>query len=178
MDGAYCRLFMPEDVVILANPTGCLNDMCINGCIRLLLSLIKPSDSDHFAIFSTHDLLRIQHDACDDSLWRGTRHTMFWSKDTWIIPIHRSSSPVGHWVLCIADFPHRELRLFDSLAEEKRWPADVQVRTYVPRCSQQTQSSWRRTLGDSTKGHILVIRLIYCTLYAPGRFNERTYISY
>ena len=40
--------------------------------------------------------------------------------------------------------------------------------------SQQTQSSWRRTLGDSMKGHILVIRLMYCTLYAPGRFNERT----
>ena len=129
--GMDCRLFTPEDVVILANPTGCLNDVCINGCIRLLFSLIKPSDSDRFAIFSTHDLLRIQHDACDDSLWRGTRHTMFWSKDTWIIPIHRSSSPVGHWVLCIAHFPHRELRLFDSLAEEKRWPADVQVRTYV-----------------------------------------------
>ena len=128
--GMDCRLFTPEDVVILANPTGCLNDVCINGCIRLLFSLIKPSGADHFAIFSTHDLLRIQHDACDDSLWRGTRHAMFWSKDTWIIPIHRSS-PVGHWVLCIAHFPRRELRLFDSLAEEKRWPADVQVRTYV-----------------------------------------------
>ena len=40
--------------------------------------------------------------------------------------------------------------------------------------SQQTQSSWRWILGDSTKGHILVIRLMYCTLYALGRFNKRT----
>ncbi|KIM68029.1 hypothetical protein SCLCIDRAFT_20492 [Scleroderma citrinum Foug A] len=50
---------------------------------------------------------------------------MFWTKDTWILPIHRPS-PVGHWVLCITHLPHRELCLFDSLAEEKGWPADIE----------------------------------------------------
>ena len=133
MDGAYRSSFMAEDVVILANPTGCLNDVCINGRIPLLFSLIKPPDANCFAVFSTHDLPRIRYNASDESLWRGTRHTMFWTKDTWILPIHRPS-PVGHWVLCIALFPRRELYLFDSLAEEKGWPADVQVRTYLLSC--------------------------------------------
>ncbi|KIM68028.1 hypothetical protein SCLCIDRAFT_20491 [Scleroderma citrinum Foug A] len=46
MEGAYHLSFMPEDVVILANPTGCLNNVCINGCIALLFSLIKLPDAD------------------------------------------------------------------------------------------------------------------------------------
>ena len=135
MDGFYHCLFVPEDIVILANPIGCLNDVCINdvcinGCIHLLFSLIKPPDADRFAIFSTHNLLRIRYNASDESLWKVTRHTMFWTKDTWIIPIHRPS-PVGHWVLCITLLPCRELRLFDSLAEEQGWSADVEVRMYL-----------------------------------------------
>ena len=129
MEGAYHLSFMPEDVVILANPTGCLNNVCINRCIALLFSLIKPPDADRFAVFLMHDLPHIQYNGSDESLWRGTWHTMFWTKDTWILPIHRPS-PVGHWVLCIAHLPHRELCLFDSLAEEKGWPADIEVCTY------------------------------------------------
>ena len=126
MDGFRRLSFEPEDVVILANPTACLNDVCINGCIPLLFSSIKPPNSQRFAVFSTYDLPRIHYGASDDSLWKGTRHTTFWTKDIWIIPIHRPS-PVGHWVLCIALLSRRELRLFDSLAEEKPWRADVQV---------------------------------------------------
>ena len=130
IDEAYRRLFAPEDVVILVNPTGCLNDVCINGCIWLLFSSIKLPDTDCFAVFSTHDLPRIRYNVSDESLWRATQHTMFWTKDTWILPIHRPS-PIGHWVLCIAHLPHRELRLFDSLVEEKGWPANVQVCIYL-----------------------------------------------
>jgi len=72
IDGAYCCLFAPEDVVVLANPTGCLNDVCINGCIQLLFSSIKLPDTDHFAVFSTHDLPHIHYNASDESLWRAT----------------------------------------------------------------------------------------------------------
>ena len=126
VDGFRRLLFQREDVSILANPTSCLNDMCINGCIALLFSSVKPPDSRRFAVFLTYDLLCVHYNASDESLWKGTRHTTFWTKDIWIIPIHRLS-PVGHWVLCVALISHHELRLFDSLAEEKPWQADVQV---------------------------------------------------
>ena len=131
--GAYHFSFTPEDVAILANPTDCLNDVCINGCIHLLFSSIKPPNAECFAVFLTHDLPHIQYNASDESLWRGTHHMRFWTKDTWILPVHRPS-PVGHWVLCIAFLCHRELCLFDSLAEEKGWPANVQVCAYLLLC--------------------------------------------
>ena len=101
--GAYCFSFTPED------------------------------DAECFAVFLTHDLPRIRYNVSDESLWRGTRHTRFWIKDMWILPVHRPS-PVGHWVLCIAFLHCRELCLFDSLAEEKGWPADVQVCAYLLLC--------------------------------------------
>ena len=126
MDGFRRLSFKPEDVVILANPTGCLNNVCINGCVPLLFSSIKPPDAQCFAVFSTYDLPHICYDVSDDSLWKGTWHTIFWTKDIWIIPIHRPSL-VGHWVLCTALLSHCELCLFDSMAEEKPWRADVQV---------------------------------------------------
>ncbi|KAF9233292.1 hypothetical protein BU15DRAFT_54099, partial [Melanogaster broomeanus] len=78
------------------------------------------------AVFSTHDLMRIRYNAPDEVLWKASEQTMFWSKDVWIIPIHRPS-PVGHWVLCVAHFSRKELLLFDSLSEMKPWRADVQV---------------------------------------------------
>ena len=139
----FCHLlFDPEDVVILANPTSCLNDVCINGCITLLFSSIKPPNSWHFAVFSMYDLLCICYNASDESLWKGTWHTTFWTKDIWIIPIHRPS-PVGHWVLCVALISHHELHLFDSLAKEKPWRADVQVCILTCACHNTNYASNR-----------------------------------
>ncbi|KAF8835149.1 hypothetical protein BDN67DRAFT_873149, partial [Paxillus ammoniavirescens] len=78
------------------------------------------------AVFSTHDLTCIQYNAPDKILWKATAWTLFWSKDLWIIPIHRPLL-IGHWVVCIAYFSCKELQLFDSLGEQKPWRADVQV---------------------------------------------------
>ena len=64
-------LFGPEDVVILANPTSCLSDMCINGCITLLFSSIKPPNSRHFAVFSTYDLPPVRYNALTDPYGKG-----------------------------------------------------------------------------------------------------------
>ncbi|KAF9231589.1 hypothetical protein BU15DRAFT_90869 [Melanogaster broomeanus] len=102
-----------------------INDVCINNCIPLLFSSPSPPEAHRFAVFSTHDLTRIRYNAPDEVLWKASEQTMFWSKDVWIIPIHRPS-PVGHWVLCVAHFSRKELLLFDSLSEMKPWRADVQ----------------------------------------------------
>ncbi|KIK79744.1 hypothetical protein PAXRUDRAFT_36366 [Paxillus rubicundulus Ve08.2h10] len=110
---------------MLKSPTAHINDVCINGCIPLLFSTIKPIDTHRFAVFSMHDLTRIQYNASDEVLWKAMWWICFWKKDIWIIPIQRPS-PVGHWVLCIAYLSQKELLLFDSLGEQKPWRADVQ----------------------------------------------------
>ncbi|KAI9453747.1 hypothetical protein HD554DRAFT_2199295 [Boletus coccyginus] len=116
--------FGPRELVMLADPTARLNDWCINGCIPLLLSVIQPVHAPQFAVLSTYELPRIQRDIPDHELWRVTSQTRFWTKERWIIPIHRPA-PENHWVLCIADFSRRELRLFDSLTQQKLWESVV-----------------------------------------------------
>ena len=122
-DGLHRITFESPDIAMLASPTSCVNDICINGCIPILFAALEVPDEHPYAVFSTFDLLRASSD--DENLWRVTRHTKFWTKDVWIIPIHRPSS--AHWVLCLAHITHRELRLFDSLAEKTPWHADVDV---------------------------------------------------
>jgi Ulp1 family protease len=128
MDGLHSITFQPCDVARLASPTKCINGVCINGCILLLFSMIKPIEPNYFAVFSTYDHTHVCYNATDKLLWKAVVHTRFWSKDILIIPIHRPSI-VGHWVMCIAYLSHRELRLFDNLGEQRPWKADIQVCT-------------------------------------------------
>lgn len=116
--------FDDKDISMLATLTSCVNNICINGCIPLLFATMDISEDHPYAVFLTYDLPRAQHDN-DAHLWKVTQHTSFWTKKIWIIPIFRQSP--GHWVLCIADFSSRELRLFDSFAERKPWRTDIEV---------------------------------------------------
>ncbi|KIK80791.1 hypothetical protein PAXRUDRAFT_36082 [Paxillus rubicundulus Ve08.2h10] len=125
-DGFPQLSFELPDILMLVCPTDRINGVCINGCIPLLFSALKIPEVHHFAVFSTHDLTRIQYNAPDEILWKATTWTLFWSKDLWIIPIHRPSL-ISHWVVCIAYFSCKELQLFDSLGEQKPCPADMQV---------------------------------------------------
>ena len=129
MDGFPSLLFESQDILRLAIPTECINDVCINGCIPLLFSAFNVSSNHKFAVFSTHHLTHIRHHSSDNVLWKSTAYTKFWTKDIWIIPIHRQIA--GHWVLCIAHLSRHELRLFDSLGEQRPWRNDVQVRNYI-----------------------------------------------
>jgi hypothetical protein len=83
--------------------------------------------AEQYAILSTHDLPRIRYNAPDDVLWRNMSWTSYWTKEVWILPIHRPSD-VGHWVLCIIHLRSKELHLFDSFAERKPWKSDTKVR--------------------------------------------------
>ncbi|KAG1745519.1 uncharacterized protein EDB91DRAFT_1236381 [Suillus paluster] len=116
----------PEDIVLLASPIALLNDSCINGCMVLLYSeVVQLSPTvKQYALFSTHDLPRIQYNTPDDVLWRNMSWTCYWAKEVWILPIHRPSN-VGHWVLCIVHLRSEELHLFDSFAERKPWKSDI-----------------------------------------------------
>lgn len=119
------------DMSRLADRTARLNDRCLNGCARYLeLLLISNFHYDvNWAIFSTHDLVRIRHSVADEDLWRHLCPNSYWEKDIWIIPIHRESNG-GHWVLCVAQIQTRKLLLFDSLAQRTGWDEDTQASIY------------------------------------------------
>ncbi|KAF8120229.1 hypothetical protein EV363DRAFT_1191626 [Boletus edulis] len=124
IDGFPSLSFDSLDISRLASPTACINDVCINGCIPLLFSALSIPMTHDFAVFSTHHLTHIRYRASDHVLWKSTAYTKFWTKSTWIIPIHRPLS--AHWVLCIARVSRRELQLFDSLGEPKPWRSDIE----------------------------------------------------
>ncbi|KAG1851783.1 hypothetical protein C8R48DRAFT_810421 [Suillus tomentosus] len=123
-DGYPHQTFELKDIALLASPTACLNDTCINGCAVLLFSELKSVVTGHCALLTSHDLPRIRYNASDDILWRNISYTCYWEKDIWILPIHRPSN-IGHWVLCVIRFSSKELHLFDSLAEKKPWKNDI-----------------------------------------------------
>ncbi|KAH7903392.1 hypothetical protein BJ138DRAFT_1020714, partial [Hygrophoropsis aurantiaca] len=133
VDGFPRQIFDTRDLAILASPTARLNDTCINGGAALLYSHFISPQAQRCAILSTHDLPRIRYGASDDDLWRNSSWTSYWTKDVWIIPIHRPL-PVGHWVLCTAYFSTRKLYLFDSFAEEIPWGNDIKdIMTLISR---------------------------------------------
>lgn len=109
-------------------PTALLNDNSINSAALLLQSQLLGADIDSastVAMFSTHDLVRARYRVPDEQLWRCTKMTRYWEKPIWILPIHRPEA--HHWVLCVIYPREKELRLFDSFAEEKPWRAESQV---------------------------------------------------
>lgn len=127
--------FGPDDIGRFISPTALLNDECINGGALLLQSQLELSvdqdTSPHFnprsvAILSTHDLVRVRYAATDEQVWRNVKRTEFWSKDVWILPIHRQDT--CHWVVCIIYPARKSLRLFDSFANRRAWHKDVKVR--------------------------------------------------
>lgn len=110
--------------------SGLLNDGCMNGLPALLQEIFVAApqyqdSASRCAIFSTYDLHRIRYKAPDAELWRNTYRREYWTKDTWIIPIHRRSE--CHWVLAVLYLQRREVHIFDSLAGKAAWRQDIQV---------------------------------------------------
>jgi hypothetical protein len=122
--------FDERELKILSTPTAWLNDVCINGGATLLHNLLSaptlPSavHSQRCALLSSFDLVHIRSDASDDVLWRSVCHSLYWTKDIWILPIHRTQPK--HWVLCSISWSTNELFLFDSLAAREPWHKDIQ----------------------------------------------------
>lgn len=132
--------FDAPDLNRLASSTSRLNDVCLNGGAAVLQNfyssptLCSAPHSLRCAILSTFDLPRVRYRASDQDLWRNIRHSSYWSKDTWIIPIHRSR-PAEHWVLAIASITSQNVYLFDSFAEAYPWRKEVKVCYYLYSCN-------------------------------------------
>jgi hypothetical protein len=125
--------FSADDLAIMGNPSGRLNDICLNGIAKYLHvffsdpSLPTSYHSRRCALYSTYDLLMMRYNATDEEIWRRMHKLEYWTKDVWILPIHRSR-PAEHWVLCTISLPTRELCLFDSFAEASPWKHELPVR--------------------------------------------------
>ncbi|KAF9469487.1 hypothetical protein BDZ94DRAFT_692 [Collybia nuda] len=122
--------FTPHDLAIMESPCARLNDICLNGIAKYFhIMTSNPSNPAHFhsqkcALFSTYDLLMTRYNATDDEMWRRTRKVQYWTRDIWILPIHRSR-PAEHWVQCTISMKTRELLLFDSFAEAFLWKHEI-----------------------------------------------------
>lgn len=126
--------FEQKELQILDTRHALLNDICVNGLAALLqgLFMLDP-DRGHYAsrcaLFSTYELNRIRYKASDTELWRNIRRTEYWTKDIWILPIHRPSE--HHWVLAVI-YPIRgEVYLYDSFAKKYSWGKEIMVSVFV-----------------------------------------------
>ncbi|GLB45913.1 hypothetical protein LshimejAT787_3800020 [Lyophyllum shimeji] len=123
-------VFDERELAIMQSPVGRLNDVCINGISTLLHDQFSApthynfQSSQRCALFSTYDLQMVRYNAADAELWRRTKLTEYWTRDVWILPIHRSQSE--HWVMCTISLNTRELFLFDSFGSRAPWRREIQ----------------------------------------------------
>lgn len=108
------------------NPEAMLNDTCMNDGLQLLLSHLHPEHADRCAIFSTYTMTYVKQEADDRSLWRDVRHSIYWEKAVWIIPVHLQH-PYLHWTLCIINANTATIHLFDSIADKSLWMDSIKV---------------------------------------------------
>ncbi|PPQ70113.1 hypothetical protein CVT26_013398 [Gymnopilus dilepis] len=120
--------FLPQDLQRLSQMGSMLNDVCLNGCAAVLKyyldndPILAPG-SRRCALFTSHDLVRARYKARDKELWRIMSASQYWTKDVWILPIHRPRQL--HWVLCVAYPRYGTVLLYDSLVGQQLWSNDL-----------------------------------------------------
>lgn len=119
--------FDRPSIARLINPEAMLDDTCMNEGLQLLLSHLQPKYAHRCAIFSTYSMAYVKQEVEDHILWRHLRHSAYWEKAVWIIPIHLQH-PYLHWILCIINTDTTTIQLFDSVADKSLWMDSVKVR--------------------------------------------------
>lgn len=119
-------LFDSDTLGRLSNPRKLLDASAINGCTAILYSLFPRGST---AIFSSFDLTRMLDGIPDKHLWRHTKRTEFWTKDFWIIPIHRPHEV--HWTVASVCISQKTIHVFDSLAVEESTSQDLRVSLFI-----------------------------------------------
>ena len=79
-----------QDIQKLSQARAMLNDTCLNGCAAVLKYILDqdPSishNSRRCALFTSHDLVRVQYNAKDQEFWRFMAPSAYWEKDVWIL---------------------------------------------------------------------------------------------
>lgn len=109
-----------------------LNDECINGLAALIQTRLTASSNagesaaaSRCGILTTHAMLYVRCHLTELPLWRITRPTRYWEKDTWVVPIHRLAEE--HWVMAVILPYQRRVYLFNSFASSRGWKRDIPV---------------------------------------------------
>ncbi|KAG2008989.1 hypothetical protein CC2G_014365 [Coprinopsis cinerea AmutBmut pab1-1] len=124
--------FPTQAIDILSSQGRQLDDDCINGGAALLQHLFTPlnsptpglSPAERCAILSTFSLVYVKNKRGMMKVWDMEKATEYWSKELWLLPMHRPA-PVEHWVLCAIYPHHRQLLLFDSFGEKEPWADEL-----------------------------------------------------
>ncbi|KAJ7716595.1 hypothetical protein DFH07DRAFT_762398 [Mycena maculata] len=130
-EGRLKQTIEDADLARLRNPTGLLNNFCINGLAAALLefcthntNLTAAGVARWCVVLTTHELPRVRYKCGDAELWRSVASMKYWEKAVWIVPVHRLSEK--HWVLIIV-MPHEEsMYFFDSMNGEN-WRPDLRL---------------------------------------------------
>ncbi|OCH83804.1 hypothetical protein OBBRIDRAFT_742683 [Obba rivulosa] len=157
----------PADYHRLANPSGLLNSDCINSCGVLLQHALATSGTRRCAIFSTWDVDTAALSNDGGALARSTRHTSFWERDIWLVPIHRpgSDDQVGHWTLVIVDIAKRILLHFDSFADRMLWRDDI---CHLQRVAQLITRIFRLAAVPTPSGEWQALPLLTTSVQTNG----------
>ncbi|TFK18317.1 hypothetical protein FA15DRAFT_709976 [Coprinopsis marcescibilis] len=109
--------FNRHQLQIFNDPTAWLDDDCINsGSVFLQHISLHDSPASHACCILSSFLYRsVKFQSPDDELWRLVKHSQFWDRDVWIIPIHHVV-PAKHWSLAFVHVRLRQIFIFDSLA--------------------------------------------------------------
>ena len=125
-DGLPSMVLDPMSLSRLSHPTSQLNNDCINQCMKLLYSLFPSQHVNNCALFSTYALTNHCSPKEDDNhTWRNLKHTEYWTKTIWIIPVHCLAQK--HWVLCVVNHVLQHIDFFDSIVQQSEWMNNIQV---------------------------------------------------
>ena len=98
-------LYYPHDITKFISQMAHLNDECINSVALLLQShFIQEFEHSSVVILTTHNLVQIRYGASNKDIWRNTKHSEYWNKSIWVLPIHCKEA--HHWVCII--YPLKE----------------------------------------------------------------------
>ncbi|KAI9059331.1 hypothetical protein FKP32DRAFT_1668689 [Trametes sanguinea] len=124
----FDRILLPsKELRRLRQHTAWLSDDCINGGAQALLRHYGSSSTlgGTPSLLSTRVFSLHLDDVDDDRLWRDCSHSRYWTKDVWLLPIHRLL-PSGHWTLAVIYWREGRIAYFDSMADKDVWERDVQ----------------------------------------------------
>ncbi|KAG7087101.1 hypothetical protein E1B28_013082 [Marasmius oreades] len=101
----------------------------INGCAGLLQELVSrdlaasgsalssPDTASHTAVLSTYVLPKVFQEPGNDGVWRLARHSKYWCREIWILPLH--DQEMEHWLLVVICLKSHDVYLFDSFGSRE-----------------------------------------------------------
>ncbi|KAK1228054.1 hypothetical protein PQX77_008917 [Marasmius sp. AFHP31] len=105
-----------------------LDDQCINGCAALLQRNLRVADFDCAILSSFVVPELLKHGLRTETAWRLVRDTEYWTKGTWVLPIHDDAE--RHWALAIVRAEKEEIHIFDSFGSHSfvsGWVPKIQI---------------------------------------------------